>query len=122
MDESGGDGSAPEAVKIAEALGTDPFWVQRCAQTYGRKVSVPRGVEDVGPEDRSERWESQEAEEVGPEEKEARGETYEGEVPDEKRRPKRFGEDAVEWEPFMQKPWDADMQNDWQPTLLDDDL
>jgi hypothetical protein len=116
------DGRAPEAESVARALGTDPAWVERCAQVYGRKVIAPPAGEDFGREDRAERWEEEEAEELSVEEKQARGDVYPGHAEDEKRRPRKFGEDAHEWEPNLQKPWNLEMHEGWQPTLLDDDL
>jgi hypothetical protein len=116
------DGAPPAAEKIARSLDTDPVWVQRCAQTYGRRVTLaPRG-EDDDRGDRAERWESEEPEELAPEEKRASGDVYPGQIEDDKRRPRKWGEDAHEWQPSMQKPWEAEMQDEWQPTLLDDDL
>jgi hypothetical protein len=119
-DETGGE--PPGAERVARTLKTDSLWVQRCAQTYGRRVTVAPSGEDFNREDQAERFEAEEAQELAPEEKQARGDVYPGQVEDEKRRPRKFGEDAHEWEPFMQKPWEAEMQEGWQPTLLDDDL
>lgn len=125
LDRLAGDGleaKPPDAEHVARALGTNPHWVQRCAQVYGRRVTVPPRSEDFYSEDQEERWEAEEEEEVAPEERQASGDTYEGQIPDEKRRPRKFGEDAWEWEPSLQKPWSPEMQDGWQPTLLDDDL
>jgi hypothetical protein len=107
---------------VARTLETDALWVQRCAQTYGRRVTVAPPSEDFNREDQAERWEGEEPEDLAPEEKQARGDVYPGQIEDEKRRPRKFGEDAHEWQPAMQKPWETEMHDDWQPTLLDDDL
>lgn len=116
------DGKPPDGDSVAQVLQTDVGWVQRCARTYGRRVTVaPKNGESV-PEDDDEHLEGDEPEEIAPEEKKAAGDVYEGDAQDEKRRPRRFGEDAHEWQPAMQKPWETEMQEEWQPTLLDDDL
>jgi hypothetical protein len=117
-----GEGKPPEAERVAQLLQTSSAWVHRCASTYGRRVTMPPNKEESEPEDDEERVEGDEPEELAPEEKKASGDVYEGEVQDEKRRPRRFGEDAHEWQPAMQKPWETETGDEWQPTLLDDDL
>jgi hypothetical protein len=116
------EGKPPTAEKVADILETDAGWVQRCARTYGRRLTVEPKSGESEPEDQDEQVEGDEPEELAPEERKAAGDVYEGEVQDEKRRPRKYGEDAHEWQPAMQKPWEAEMPDDWQPTLLDDDL
>jgi hypothetical protein len=115
------DGKPPEAERVADLLQTDAAWVQRCANTYGRRVTMAAKNGEADAEGDEERLEGDEPEEIAPEEKKAAGDAYEGEVQDEKRRARRFGEDAHEWQPAMQKPWAAQTGDQCQPTLLDDD-
>ena len=113
-------GSAPaDPVEVAERLRTDPFWVERCAQVYGRRLAArPRGE---NREDRSEAWESEELEEIAPEERAAQGELYPGDVAEEKTRKKLPGE-MREWNPTVTHEWDPVMPPEWEPFLLDNDL
>lgn len=117
-------GVVPDAEKVAHRLGTHPLWVEQCARTYGRRVRISSPRAAQAPEDYAEHWESNELEEVAPEEKRAEGEVYEGDIQDEKRPPRKFNADAHEWLPddSMQKPWVPKMQDNWEPTLLDDDM
>jgi len=108
-----------DPVEVGGRLKTEPAWVERCAQVYGRRLVRKAPGQDH--EDRSERWESEEQEEIGIDERAAQGEIYPGDQPEEKTRKKLSGEER-EWNPTLTHEWNPLMGHEWEPFLLDDDL
>jgi len=126
--ERGHKGSrAPDSSKIADYLDTDSDWVERCAQSYGRRIksSKPPKEPDVEASLR-ERREEEEFEELGREEKATLGDRYVTIIEDDDSNRKKIkatrDEDSVnEWEPFETHEWEPNLGHAWPgPVLLDD--
>ncbi len=78
-DTGGRRGRGARISVVARALGTTPWWVERCMTAYGRSIPMRRD-ERTGEslaEDRAERFEEDEPEEVAPEDAEEPGGEHE---------------------------------------------
>ena len=121
---------APDSVKIAEKIGTDAEWVERCAESYGRRLKHTKTKSEARDPDLEttlkERLEEQEYDEVSREEKATLGDHYvtiiENDDPDRKNLHATRNEDTVnEWEPYVTHEWEPNLGHAWEPFLLDDD-
>ncbi len=118
----------PDAIRIAKQLGIEPDWVERCAQTYGRRIERredsdhPRVQTDS---ELSERREAGEFEEPTREEKQTAGDVFvtiiENDAADRKQLGRVRKEDTLEWEPFETHEWQPNLGHKWTPFLHDDD-
>lgn len=114
------DGADP--IQIARHLKVEPLWVERCAATYGRRLSRKAPGVGIAPEALSERWESQEPEEIGKEEIEAKGDIPQEPLEDIDKRPKSISDSAHEWRPDIGNTWSPTMPPLWGPAIHDNDL
>lgn len=111
-----------DPVKIGRHLGVEPLWVERCAETYGRRLSrQPPGI-GISHEALTERWESDEPEEIGKEEIEAKGDIPQQPLEDIDKRPKSIPDSAHEWNVNIGKTWSPTMPPLWGPAIHDNDL
>jgi hypothetical protein len=121
-----------DSYKIAEKLGVQADWVERCAQTYGRRVK-PRQDEKhpalEGDSEVVEQRESEEYDEVSREEKETAGDKYFTVIENDERDRKRLedvrNQDMIEWKPEENETheWkpDEEEQRPWRPAMHDDE-
>jgi hypothetical protein len=127
-DISGHDGAGtPDAEKVAKKLDTDADWVERCAQSYGRRVKHHDAVL-AGDSDKefSEKREVEEFDEISREERETAGDKYFTVIEDDdaERRRLRASRDedtSDEWEEMVTHEWEPNLGHAWQPYLNDDD-
>ena len=127
-DASGRGGArVPDADKVAKRLGTDADWVERCAQSYGRRVKHQQAAL-AGDSDRefSEKREIEEFDEIAREEKETAGDKYYTVIDNDdiERRQLRASRDedtSDDWEPTVTHEWEPNLGHAWQPVLIDDD-
>lgn len=111
---------APTAELVAKSLGTSAAWVERCAETYGRRLQVDELASDR--RERYERdWESNEAEEVGREERETADDVVVDVIPRyrDKRRQRGFRANEQDWLPEEHDPWEPNAGRQWSPYLYD---
>jgi hypothetical protein len=110
-----------DPVQVARRLKVPPLWVERCAETYGRRLkrSAPLGV---SPEILTERWESDEPEEVGKEELEAKGDVFQQPLEDVDKRPENIPDSTHVWSPDVGNTWSPTMPPLWGPAIHDNDL
>jgi hypothetical protein len=120
-------GHEPDATKIASMLGVQPSWVERCAESYGRRVKKhdPKPGEIEGQF--SARVEEEFLDELAREEKETIGDTYfsviENDVADRRQLRKFRDADSInEWEPMETHEWSPNLGREWRPFLHDNDL
>ena len=119
---------APDAARIAEKLGVDQDWVERCATAYGRRVKAHEPSKKDEAEDHlSEKREIEEYDELSREEKETVGDTYytvvENDAQERKKLRASRDEDTInEWNPIETHEWEPDLGSEWRPYLHDDDL
>ena len=112
----------PDPAEVGKKLKTDPQWIERCAETYGRRLGKKAEVtESQEGKDPSEAWEENEPEEIAPEEHAAQGEIYEGKKEEEKPL-KPLPGDQREWNPSIDHEWEPTMPQEWEPYIKDDDL
>lgn len=109
-------------IEIARQLKIEPLWVERCAETYGRRLSRSAPGVGVAPEVVFERWESAEREEVGKEEIEAKGDIPQQPLEDIDKRPKVIPDSAHQWSPDIGNTWSPRMPPLWGPVIHDNDL
>jgi hypothetical protein len=113
----------PSAVKIADLLGTDPYYVQKCAESYGRHVKRRESLTTRPPSDEEiddeEKREEEEYDEVSQEEKETEGDKYVQTIPDDVQNRKKIEQNRNDdtpnewdqpyehrgWVPLDDKPW-----------------
>jgi hypothetical protein len=116
----------PDAAKVANRLGVEPEWVERCAASYGRRVKMR---EEKPKEDREGTalviLEDQEYEEISREEKETAGDKYFTVIEEDEANRKRLrhfdADSSAEWDPYVTHEWEPNLGHAWQPYLLDDD-
>ena len=121
----------PDAVKIARQLGVDADWVERCAQSYGRRIKGQDDSKKVkeqeveGDSQLAEQREGDEYDELSREEKETLGDKYYTSIPndEEERRKLRASKYEVthEWDVYETHEWQPNTGREWEPVLLDDD-
>jgi hypothetical protein len=110
-----------DPIGVGRRLGVEPLWVERCAETYGRRLSRKAPGVGISAETLAERWESQEPEEVGEEEIEARGDIPQQPLEGVENR-KSIPDSAHEWEVDVGHTWQPTMPPLWAPALHDNDL
>ncbi len=124
-------GRTPNAAKVAHLLGVDVDYVERCAESYGRRVkrhdSLDTSAKVDEQIDAQEKRESDEYDEVSREEKETLGDKYVGVIPDDAQNRKRLGADRNEDDPFEWKQgyehhdWQPTQSRPWEPYMRTDD-
>jgi hypothetical protein len=127
---SGHNGAhVPDPVRVADKLGVDSEYVERCALAYGRRVKyvkTPRvdGEEADQERDLTAKEEGKEFEELGKEERDLQANIVQGDLDNYKSRDRLRGIDpdsSAEWEPYITHEWDPNLGKEWEPFLLDDD-
>ena len=122
----------PDSVRVASQLNVDADWVDRCAQSYGRRIkrSEVRGAAGKNENDNdtlAEQREEQEYDEVSREEKDAAGEKYftviENDEQDRKKLERSRLDDDIEDEDTEVDThvWEPDLGHPWEPYLHDDE-
>jgi hypothetical protein len=111
-----------DPIKVARHLKVEPLWVERCAETYGRRLSHKAPGVGVSPEALLERWESDEPEELAREEIEARDDIPQQPLEDIDKRPKSIDDSAHEWNVNIGNTWSPTMPPLWAPAIHDNDL
>lgn len=111
-----------DPIKLGRQLGVEPLWVQRCAETYGRRLARNAPGVGVSPEIVFERWESEEPEEIAREEIETEGDIVQQPLGDIDKRPKSIPDSAHEWRPNIGNTWSPTMPPLWGPAIHDNDL
>lgn len=112
-----------DAARMAQRLNTDPDWVERCAESYGRRVR--RSDRDNDPElALKPRRAPEDFEEIGREEEETLGDRYvtviENDQTDRARlKHNRNDDSSNEWEPFETHEWEPHLGREWEPVLHD---
>ena len=119
---SAADYEGADPIKVGRRLGVEPLWVERCAATYGRRLSRKAPGVGVSPEALIERWESQEPEELASEEIEAKGDIPQEPLEDIDKRPKSIPDSAHQWSPDIGHTWSPSMPPIWAPVIHDNDL
>jgi len=115
----------PDATKIAKRMQVSEDWVERCAASYGRRVT--RSAQQPVGSDRSglQTPEELEYEEISREEKETEGDKYFTVIEEDEINRKRLrhfdADSSAEWEPFETHMWEPNLGHAWQPYLHDDD-
>jgi hypothetical protein len=129
LDDLGGRAGAhtPDSEKVAKKLGVDADWIERCAESYGRRVKKSdvalKGESDV---DVGEKREAEEFDEVAREEKDTADDHYvtviENDAQDRSRLAASRNVDTVdEYEPLDTHEWEPHLGHQWEPFLHDDD-
>jgi hypothetical protein len=114
---------AVDAVDLAESIGSDSVWVEKCASTYGRRVKhrKPSGDDDV----LTERREEDEYEELAREEKEMQANAVQEDLRNGVYSNGARGvkpDDSMEWEPFITHEWEPHTGHEWRgPYIHNDD-
>jgi hypothetical protein len=111
-----------DPIKLGRQLGVEPLWVERCAETYGRRLVRKAPGVGTSPEVVFERWESEEPDEISREELEAEGDIVQQPLGDINKRPKRISDAAHEWSPNIGNTWSPTMPPLWGPAIHDNDL
>lgn len=127
---AGGSNEArvPDAAKIARKLGVDAEWVERCAESYGRRVKMHKDTTRQAPDDEfAERREVEEYDELSREERDTIGDTYYTQLENDEQERRKLksqrDEDTInEWNPVETHEWDPNLGHEWRPYLHDDDL
>jgi hypothetical protein len=119
---------APDATVVALRLGVEPEWVERCAQSYGRRVKRSEDPTKTDPDAQmalKEKLETEEYDEVSREEKETLGDRYvtviENDEQDRKKLRETREEDTHEWEPYETHEWEPVETHEWQPVMHNDE-
>ena len=114
-----------DAGKVAEKMGTDADWVEKCALTYGRRIKPKaQKIDEEDSEDLTAAKESQEFQEKAREERDQQANMFQGDLDNYKARDRVRGIDpdsSAEWEPYITHEWEPDTGHEWEPFILDDD-
>jgi hypothetical protein len=125
-----GSKRTPDSVRIASQLGVDADWVDRCAESYGRRTkrSEVRGEPSKNENDTdvAEKREEEEYDELAREEKDTLGDKYvtviENDEQDRKKLERsRQDDDVEESEPEDTHIWEPDLGHPWEPYLHEED-
>jgi hypothetical protein len=111
-----------DPITVGRHLGVEPLWVERCAETYGRRLSRKAPGVGVSPEVLFERWESEEPEEIAREEIEAKDDIPQALLEDIDKRPKSIPDSTHQWSPDIGNTWSPTMPPLWGPVIHDNDL
>lgn len=125
---SGHNGAqTPDPERIAEKLGVEPEWVERCAVSYGRRVKRHRQRETDGERNTTElteKREFEEYEELAREEREQAANRVQEDLDNGVYATRDRGIDpdsSAEWEPFVTHEWQPRVTHEWHPFVRDDD-
>jgi hypothetical protein len=115
---------AVDALDLAESIGSDSVWVEKCAATYGRRVKHRNKA--AGDDDElTERREEDEYEELAREEKEMQANAVQEDLRNGVYSNGARGvnpDDSMEWEPFITHEWEPYVTHEWNgPYIHNDD-
>lgn len=109
--------------ELGEQIGSDSLWVEKCASTYGRRVSskVKRSGDDDELTERREEAEYEELarEEMGQQANAVQEDLRNGVYASGARAVKP--DDSMEWEPFITHEWSPHTGHEWRGPFIHND-